>query len=127
MPLCSSGAGRRSPSTRSGRGQLANEDGVADLDLVEQLDHVRDRHPDAAVRGRAAERADVRGAVDAGAPAMPIQRALIGSCGPGGITLPASAPAHGLFGTCHEGFTCLSWIAYRPAGVSSPWRPTAIR
>ena len=42
---------------------------------------------------------------------MPIQRALIGSSGPGGITLPARSPAQALFGTCQDGFICLSWIA----------------
>ena len=44
-------------------------------------------------------------------PLKAIQRALIGSSGPGGIVLPASVPAHAEFGTCHEGlvsFHCTS-------------------
>src|SRR4051812_3212053 len=56
----------------------------------------------------------------------PIQRDLIGSSGPGGMTRPARSPAHALFGTCHDGLICLSLMSYRPAGVSSPDCPTAI-
>src|SRR5206468_342036 len=43
-------------------------------------------------------------------PAKPIQRAFIGSCGPGGITFPASAPAHDEFGTYQDGLTCFHWM-----------------
>ena len=44
-------------------------------------------------------------------PLNAIQRALIGSSGPGGMVLPASAPAHAELGTCQEGlvsFHCTS-------------------
>ena len=50
-------------------------------------------------------------AVDAGAALNAIQRALIGSSGPGGMVLLASAPAHAELGTCQEGlvsFHCTS-------------------
>ena len=40
---------------------------------------------------------------------IPIQRALSGSAGPGGITWPARLPAQAELGTCQEGSTCLSW------------------
>src|SRR5258708_27275136 len=56
----------------------------------------------------------------------PIQRALIGSGGPGGMMWPASDPAHALLGTCQDGSICLSLMRYSPAGVSSPAWPTAI-
>ena len=41
---------------------------------------------------------------------MPIHRALIGSSGPGGMTLPASEPAQAEFGTCQVGSTALFWM-----------------
>src|SRR5437763_13865907 len=45
---------------------LLDVDGVPDLDTVVEIDHVRDRHPHAAVRGGGAERGELVGAVDAG-------------------------------------------------------------
>src|SRR6202011_3117582 len=39
-------------------------------------------------------------------PSKDMKRALSGSAGPGGITLPASEPAQALFGTYQGGSTC---------------------
>ena len=65
-PLWRARAGRRSRSTRSGRTRRADPDGsLLDVDrrlhrhLVVELLDVGDRHPDAAVRGRRAERAEI--------------------------------------------------------------------
>ena len=41
---------------------------------------------------------------------IPIQRALIGFEGPGGIDCPASEPAQSDSGTCQVGFSSFSWI-----------------
>src|SRR3954451_15734000 len=57
---------------------------------------------------------------------MPIQRAWIGLSGPGGMTLPPKSPAQAELGTCQDGLTSLFSIAYSPAGVSNPTRPTAM-
>jgi len=43
----------------------------------------------------------------------------------GGTTVPASEPAHALFGTYHGGSTCSHSMWCSPAGVSSPSMPTA--
>src|SRR3982750_936066 len=55
------------PHWASGDPSVADVDRRAERDLVVELDHVRDRHADAPVRGRRAERCDLVGAVDAGA------------------------------------------------------------
>ena len=39
-------------------------------------------------------------------PSKDMKRAFSGSAGPGGTTVPASAPAHAFFGTYHGGLTC---------------------
>src|SRR5215207_2361732 len=63
---------RRIDSTRVYGGVIpprgsGNVDGRPHGNLVVDVDHVRDGHADATVRGRGAERPDVGGAVDAGA------------------------------------------------------------
>ena len=51
-------------------------------------------------------------------PETPIQRALSGFAAlPPPTVVPASSPAHGLFGTDQTGSICLLWIAKRPLGV----------
>src|SRR5215207_11676521 len=52
------------PLRKPGPGCLLDVDRVTDLDPVEQVDHVGDGHPDAAVRGCRAERASVVRPVD---------------------------------------------------------------
>ena len=48
---------------------------------------------------------------------IPIQRALIGSSGPGGIDLAGEARRpRRESGTCQDGFSCLSWIVVEACG-----------
>ena len=44
-------------------------------------------------------------------PLKAIQRALMGSSGPGGMTFPARSPAHAEFGTYQDGFVCFHWTS----------------
>src|SRR5205823_3674022 len=77
------------------RPSLDDEDRVADADLVEQLDHVGDRHPDAAVRAGGAERARLFGAVDARAVRDAHPARLDGVLRPGRDRLPGELPGPG--------------------------------
>ena len=90
--------------------------GVPIVDVVEQPLGVRDVHPDAAVRGRVAERGRIGRAVDARrrAPTGPSSASRAGCPGPGGIGF---APfAHGESGGYHHGsfhLTTISKLAER--------------